>query len=239
MTHDPDRLAVAVRAACPTSNCKWPKCPEWTAPCIFVKAQLASYDAAQQPAPPPRSAVTDAVDRLRDWVYVPGNSTIGFVADIATLIDAVSVSLPRTVTEEALDAALRVADWASEPMRERCRHIINAVLVHPSMSGAPTAESTENGTRDAFGYLRWTSTSCRRCGYEKADCTCIGGFCEPQPMPTAPTAPRSDLAALHRKVARACADWGKFPRAMSNDMILAALAALHTAYADQLEKEPT
>ena len=30
--------------------------------------------------------------------------------------------------------------------------------------------------RDALGYLRWTPTSCGRCGYERADCTCPGGF---------------------------------------------------------------
>jgi len=28
---------------------------------------------------------------------------------------------------------------------------------------------------DAFGYMRWTATSCRSCGYEPKDCTCPGG----------------------------------------------------------------
>lgn len=34
-------------------------------------------------------------------------------------------------------------------------------------------------SRDCFGGLRWTATACRRCGYEIADCTCLGGFAEP------------------------------------------------------------
>lgn len=38
---------------------------------------------------------------------------------------------------------------------------------------------TEEG-RDCFGYLRWTATSCARCGYEQKDCTCIGGFADPK-----------------------------------------------------------
>lgn len=36
------------------------------------------------------------------------------------------------------------------------------------------------GQRDGLGYLRWTPTACRRCGYEQVDCTCIGGFVAPQ-----------------------------------------------------------
>jgi hypothetical protein len=31
---------------------------------------------------------------------------------------------------------------------------------------------------DCFGYLRWSPTSCQRCGYERADCNCVGGFAE-------------------------------------------------------------
>jgi hypothetical protein len=35
------------------------------------------------------------------------------------------------------------------------------------------------GSLDCFGYLRWTQTSCRSCGYERADCTCPAGFIAP------------------------------------------------------------
>lgn len=39
----------------------------------------------------------------------------------------------------------------------------------------------EDGMLDYFGYLRWTKTSCRRCGYEKKDCSCPTGFVSPTP----------------------------------------------------------
>lgn len=47
-----------------------------------------------------------------------------------------------------------------------------------------TIDAARPGMRDRHGYLRWTPTSCRRCGYEKADCTCLGGFAAPASEPT-------------------------------------------------------
>lgn len=47
------------------------------------------------------------------------------------------------------------------------------------MTDRLTIAAARPGIRDRHGYLRWTPTSCRRCGYEKADCTCLGGFAAP------------------------------------------------------------
>lgn len=54
-----------------------------------------------------------------------------------------------------------------------------------------TIERARPGMRDRHGYLRWTPTSCRRCGYEEADCTCLGGFAAPasEPALAAPSPP--------------------------------------------------
>ena len=41
-------------------------------------------------------------------------------------------------------------------------------------------KSNLTGSVDCFGYLRWTLTSCRRCGHEQADCICIAGFAAPE-----------------------------------------------------------
>ena len=35
---------------------------------------------------------------------------------------------------------------------------------------------------DCFGYARWSLTACQRCGYEKAECACIGGFASLEAM---------------------------------------------------------
>ena len=72
-------------------------------------------------------------------------------------------------------------------------------------------ETRTTGTRDRLGYLRWTETSCRRCGYERADCTCIGGFAEP--MNENQTTPKlgeiADRIAAHlAKIEKAQPDHG-------------------------------
>ncbi len=36
--------------------------------------------------------------------------------------------------------------------------------------------SDQTQRTDCFGYKRWSAKSCRRCGYERPDCTCVGGF---------------------------------------------------------------
>ena len=52
------------------------------------------------------------------------------------------------------------------------------------MTARLTIAAARPGMRDRHGYLRWTPTSCRRCGYERADCTCLGGFAAPASEPT-------------------------------------------------------
>lgn len=66
------------------------------------------------------------------------------------------------------------------------------------------AEEISN-SRDVFGYLRWTPTSCRRCGYEEADCTCIGGFVKPTPDSNPTTLTEARIRAAEReRCARMC-----------------------------------
>lgn len=67
-------------------------------------------------------------------------------------------------------------DARAEREAERVRHIAEEEREEAALAPG----NADDGVIDCFGYRRWTATSCRRCGYEKADCTCIGGFCRPK-----------------------------------------------------------
>jgi hypothetical protein len=76
----------------------------------------------------------------------------------------------------------------------------------PPFERKDTTDMNEAPSLDYFGYLRWTPTSCRRCGYEEVDCACPVGFARPEQKepPADMTAPseiinaRKDITIQHR-----------------------------------------
>jgi hypothetical protein len=104
------------------------------------------------------------------------------------------------MAEETLDrpytqrcATCRHDVWQNEAVGD-CQ-VFSMDVLHHSVEPCQSYERRA-GSLDCFGYLRWTPTSCLRCGYERADCTCIGGFCPPKPE-TAAMEP--DTTARRRK----------------------------------------
>lgn len=73
-----------------------------------------------------------------------------------------------------------ICDWqtADEDSREYGDEMAAAILA--ALRGAGFAVVPLGGETDALGYLRWTVTACRRCGYERPDCHCTTGFAAPQ-----------------------------------------------------------
>lgn len=87
----------------------------------------------------------------------------------------------RTIARRALEASLAVP-----PKNEAAERL--AAWNAAELSAWPELEwnKVTDGMLDYFGYLRWTKTSCRRCGYEKKDCSCPGGFSAPAPKDDPP-----------------------------------------------------
>lgn len=77
------------------------------------------------------------------------------------------------VIRDALDRM----DWGAAVDGDHTR---GAAAILAALRGAGFAVVPLGGEKDALGYLRWTVTACRRCGYEQPDCHCITGFAAPQ-----------------------------------------------------------
>ncbi len=78
----------------------------------------------------------------------------------------------RDVMREWLDRTDFGASLDCDPSR-------GADAILAALAGAGFAVVPLGGGLDALGYLRWTVTACRRCGYEQQDCHCTTGFAAP------------------------------------------------------------